>query len=105
MVEFSLQLDTIFSSLADPIRRDILRNVSRRELSNGELVKKYDVSFAAVAKHVNVLEKARLVYKRKEGRKHMVGLTASTLKEADEYLEQYRRMWEGRYDKLDLLLK
>lgn len=80
-------------------------HVSLREFSIGELVEKYDISFAAVAKHVNVLEKARLIHKHKEGRKSMVGLNADTLKEADEYLAQYRRMWEGRYSKLDSLLK
>lgn len=104
MVEYPLTLDSIFSSLADPTRRDILLHVSRRELSVGELVKKYDVSFAAISKHLKVLEKANLIYKRKEGKKQMVTLAPDALRSADEYLEQYRQMWQGRHDKLAALL-
>ena len=104
MVEYTLQLDSIFHSLADPTRRDLLDRVSRREHSVGELVKHYDVSFAAISKHLKVLEKAKLVIKRKEGKKQMVAVSPAGLKEADEYLEQYRRMWQGRYDKLEALI-
>lgn len=105
MVEYTLQLDSIFSSLADPTRRDILQHVSKREFSVGDLVKKYDVSFAAISKHLKVLEKANLITKRKEGKKQMVALAPGALRSADEYLEQYRRMWQSRHDKLEVLLK
>ena len=105
MVEYTLQLDSVFRSLADPIRRDILRAVTSCELSVGELVQKYDVRFAAISKHLKVLEKAKLVSKRKEGKKHMVSLVPETLRSADEYLEQYRLIWESRYNKLEALLK
>lgn len=105
MVEYTLQLNSIFHSLADPTRRDILRRIIEGEVSVGELVDHYNISFAAVSKHLKVLEKAKLIHKRKDGRKYMVTLKPETLKEADEYLEQYRRMWQGRHDKLDSLLK
>jgi DNA-binding transcriptional ArsR family regulator len=105
MVEQVLQLDAVFRSLSDPIRRDILRRVFDCELSVGELAEKYDMSFAAVAKHIGVLQKARLVSKRKEGKKYMVALVPETLKDADDYLEQYRMRWQSRYDKLDIVLK
>ena len=75
------------------------------ELSVGELVEKYEVSFAAISKHVKVLEKANLIHKRKEGQKYMVTLAPEVLAEADRYLEQYRQMWESRYDKLEAILK
>ena len=104
MVEYTLQLDSIFSSLADSTRRDILARVARREYSVGELVAHHDVSFAAISKHLKVLEDACLIRKRKEGRKQMVSLAPGALKSADEYLEQYRRMWQSRYDKLDTVL-
>lgn len=104
MVEYTLQLDSIFSSLADPIRRDILWQVARRELSVGELVQQYDVSFAAISKHLKVLEAARLIHKRKEGRKHYVRLAPQALHSADEYLEQYRLMWQSRYNKLEQVI-
>lgn len=105
MVEYILHLDTIFHSLSDPTRRDILQRVAGCELSVGELVAQYDVSFAAISKHLKVLEQAGMIRKRKEGRRHMVALRPDALKQADDYLEQYRRMWHSRYDKLDVLLK
>lgn len=105
MVERALQLDSTFHSLADPIRRDMLYRLAGYELSVGELAQKYDVSFAAVSKHLKVLEKARLVRKRKEGKKYMVALVPETLQEADVYLRRYQQMWESRYAKLDQLLK
>jgi len=105
MVEYTLQLDSIFSSLSDPIRRDIISRVARREYSVGELVAHYHVSFAAISKHLKVLENARLIRKRKEGKKHMVALAPEALRSADEYLEQYRQIWEQKFNKLDALLK
>jgi len=105
MVEYQLQLDSIFASLADPTRRDILSRVSRGELSVGELAASYNVSFAAVSKHLKVMERAKLIVKRKEGKKQLVSLAPEALMTADEYLEQYRRMWQSRYDKLDALIK
>ena len=104
MVEYTYQLDTIFGSLSDPIRRDILATVARYEHSVGDLVARYDVSFAAISKHLKVLEEACLIRKRREGRKQMVSLAPGALRSADEYLEQYRRQWQSRYDKLDVVL-
>lgn len=105
MVEYTLQLDSIFASLADPTRRDILSKVARKEYSVGELVSHYHVSFAAISKHLKVLESAKLIVKRKEGKKNMVSLAPGALKSADEYLEQYRQTWEQKFKKLDALLK
>ena len=105
MVEYTLQLDSIFASLADPTRRDILARVARNEMSIGALVKRYDMSFAAISKHLMVMERAQLIVKRKEGRKQMVSLAPDALRSADEYLEQYRQMWQSRYDKLDTLIQ
>lgn len=105
MVEQVIDLDNIFASLADPTRRDILARVARTELSVGELVEKYDVSFAAISKHLNVLERAKLITKRREGKKQMVTLAPGALQSADEYLEQYRQTWEQKFNKLDAILK
>lgn len=93
MVEYTSELDSIFASLADPIRRDILDRVARAEHSVGELVQYYQVSFAAISKHLKVLERAKLVTKRKEGKKQMVSIAPHALQCADEYLERYRQMW------------
>lgn len=105
MVEYSLQLDAIFASLSDPTRRSILSRVASGEVSIKDLVKHYDVTFAAISKHLMVMERAKLIVKRKEGRKQMISLAPEALKSADEYLEQYRQMWQSRYDKLDALIK
>jgi DNA-binding transcriptional ArsR family regulator len=105
MVEYTFQLNNIFGALSDPIRRDILATVAKREHSVGELVANYHVSFAAISKHLKVMERAKLIIKRKEGKKHMVALAPDALKSADDYLEQYRQAWEERFNKLDSLLK
>lgn len=105
MVEYSIKLDLIFNSLSDPIRRDIMTRIAKKEHSVGQLVACYHVSFAAISKHLKVLEKAQLIHKRKEGKKHMVTLAPGALKSADEYLEQYRQMWQSRYDKLEALIE
>lgn len=105
MVEYSLRLDTLFYSLSDPTRRDILQHIAGRELTISELVEKYRMSFAAISKHIKVLETAQLISRRKEGRKCFVKLKPDALAEADRYLEQYRQMWQGRFSKLDTLLE
>ncbi len=105
MVEYTSELDNIFGSLADPTRRDILERVARDEHSVGELVQHYQVSFAAISKHLKVLERAKLIVKRKEGKKQMISVAPYALHSADEYLEQYRQMWQSRFDKLDSLIQ
>ena len=105
MVESSIALDAIFSSLADPTRRDILRRLRPGEQTVGELADHYDLTFAAVSKHLRVLERATLVRKRRSGREQRVELSPKGLRRADKYLEQYRKVWEGRLDRLETLLK
>lgn len=105
MVKYNVHLDSVFHSLSDPIRRDILQRVSLGEHSVSELVSHYQISFPAISKHLKVLENAQLINKRKEGKKHMITLSSGALQSADEYLERYRQMWQGRHDKLDALLK
>ncbi len=105
MVEYTLQLDSVFGSLADPTRRDILKRVARCELTVGEIAYPYDMSLAAVSKHLKILEKAKLVIKRRRGKQQFVRATPKTLADAEEYLEQYRQMWEDRLDALEDYLK
>ena len=105
MVEYNLYLNNIFASLADPTRRDIIARVAHKEHSVGDLVSQYNVSFAAISKHLKVLEGAKLIIKRKEGKKQMVTLAPDALRNADEYLEQYRQTWEQKFNKLDAILR
>ena len=100
-----MRLDSVFGSLADPTRRDILKRVSRRELSVGDIAKPYDLTLQAISKHLAVLEKAKLIRKRRKGREQFVSLSPAALKEADDFLRNYRRMWEERLDRLETFLK
>jgi len=104
MVEHALQLNSVFGSLADPTRRDILKRVSKKELSIGEIAKHYDLSFAAISKHLGVLEKAKLILKRRQGKQQYVQLAPAALKDATKELAQYQAMWESRLDRLEAYL-
>ena len=105
MVEYAISLDSVFGALADPTRRDILRRVSQAELTVGEVARYYSLTFAAVSKHLKVLETARLIIKRKRGKEHLMMLAPGALAGADEYLEFYRGLWSERLDSLDKYLK
>jgi DNA-binding transcriptional ArsR family regulator len=105
MVEYALNLDSIFGSLADPTRRDILHRLLTSEQSIGELARAYNLTFAAVSKHLKVLEKAKLVIKQRRGKQQMVRIAPQALADADEYLRQYKALWESRLDALENLLE
>ena len=105
MVEYSLQLDSVFGSLADPTRRDILQRVARRELTVSDVASHYDMSLAAVSKHLKVLQQAKLIIKRRRGKQHMISLAPHALNDAGDYLEQYRKLWTERFDSLEEYLK
>ena len=105
MVEYALNLDTIFSSLADPTRRDILKRVSKKQLSVGEIAKSYKLSFAGISKHLMVLEKARLIIKHRMGKEQMVAINPAAIKDASEYLRHYEAVWNQRFDRLEKLLE
>ena len=105
MVESSIALNHIFQALADETRRDILKRVSKAPLSISELAKPYTMSFAAIAKHVSVLERANLITKKREGKEQMVIVVPSTLEIAEEHIERYAKMWGDRFDNLEALLQ
>lgn len=105
MVEYSLSLDLVFSSLADPTRRDILDRVTGKELSISEVAEPYNLTFAAVSKHLKVLEQAKLIVKKRRGKHQFVQASPSALKDAAEYLSHYEKLWSERFDSLDELLK
>ena len=105
MVEYTSSLDLVFQSLADPTRRDILAQVSKQALSVGEIAKQYDLTFAAVSKHLKVMERAKLIIKQRRGKERIVSAAPSTLHEASDYLKRYEAMWNERFDALDEYLK
>jgi DNA-binding transcriptional ArsR family regulator len=99
------RLGDVFASLSDATRRDILKRISRRTMNIGQIAQPYSISFAAVAKHVEVLVRARLVTKTRQGKEQVIALNPASLAAANRYLEQYREMWEQRLDSLDRYLK
>jgi DNA-binding transcriptional ArsR family regulator len=104
MVEYTVSLDNVFNALADPTRRDILRRVSSQQLTISQIAQRYNLSFAAVSKHLMVLEKAKLIIKQRVGRKRYVRAQAPALKEANDYLEWYKQLWSDRLDGLEIYL-
>jgi DNA-binding transcriptional ArsR family regulator len=97
----SAELDRIFSALADPTRRAILRGLTRRPATINEIARPFSFSLNAVSKHVMVLERAGLLRREIKGREHFCWIEPRPLREADEWLNYYRQFWEQRMDKLE----
>ena len=102
--DHSPRLDLVFHALAHPARRAIIRQLSDGERNLSELASPLKMTFPAASKHVRVLESARLVKRRVDGRQHLCRLEAAPLKEATQWTEQFRRNWEARFAALDSLL-
>jgi DNA-binding transcriptional ArsR family regulator len=98
------EIDRVFHALAAATRRDILRRTIEHEQSVSALAREYDVSFAAVQKHVAVLEAAGLVIKRAEGRERLVRADPAMIARARALLARYEELWRSRIDRLDALL-
>lgn len=98
-------LSDIFQSLADATRRDILTRVAKKEMSIGEIATRYNLTFAAVSKHLKVLEKAKLIVKRRQGKQQFVQMAPATVKTATNALEYYQKLWEDRFDSLEEYLR
>lgn len=96
-------VDRVFRALADATRRDILRRTLTGEQSVSALAADYEMSFAAVQKHVAVLEAAHLIVKRAEGRERLVRADPETIQRAQSLLAEYERLWRSRVDRLDEL--
>lgn len=105
VLDRSPSLDRVFHALAHPARRAILRRLSDREQNLSELSAPLKMSFPAASKHVRVLERAKLVRRRIVGRMHMCRIAGEPLAEANQWLENYRRIWEGTFQRLDALLE
>ncbi len=97
-------LDRLFGALADGTRRDILARVMDADASVTELAARYRMSFAAVQKHVAVLERAGLVTKRRDGRAQRVAGNPDAVRRANRLLEQFEQIWQARIGRLDELL-
>jgi DNA-binding transcriptional ArsR family regulator len=98
------EVDRIFRALADATRRDIVRRTLAAEASVSELAAAYDMSWAAVQKHVAVLEGAGLVTKEARGRERLVRGNPEVIQRAQALLDSYEQIWRGRIERLDALL-
>lgn len=99
------QLNATFSALADPTRRAILAKLAMGETTVTELAEPFDMSMPAVTKHLKVLEKAGLVKRGRDAQRRPVTLQAKPLKDATDWINQYKQFWEERLDRLDDYLK
>jgi DNA-binding transcriptional ArsR family regulator len=96
--------DALFHALADRTRRDILRRVLTGEHSVSALAAKYDMSFAAVQKHVAVLEKAGLLTKRRSGREQLASGDVEAVRSVASMLTELEQVWRGRIARIDVLI-
>jgi len=100
----SEHLDATFAALADPTRRAILARLARGEATVSELAEPFAMSQPAISKHLKVLERVGLISRGREAQRRPCRLEAKPLAEANEWLESYRRIWEGNFQRLDALL-
>ena len=103
-MQITLNHDRIFGALGDPTRRDIVRRAIDAKEGVAELASHYPMSFAAVQKHVAILERAGLVTKRRIGRRKVVRTNPAGLAIARRLLDEYEALWRGRIDRMTELV-
>jgi DNA-binding transcriptional ArsR family regulator len=101
----SQQLDATFIALADPTRRAILARLMSGEASVNELAEPFAISQPAVSKHLKILERAGLVSRSRDATRRPVKIEAGPMREAADWLANYRRFWEQSFNRLDVLLE
>lgn len=97
-------LNAVFSALADPTRRAILKALSEGHAQVSELAEPFDMSLPAISKHLRILEDAGLIVRERDGRFHKMHLDGKPLKDAAAWLDRYRNFWNARLDALDAFL-
>src|ERR687885_1049312 len=95
------QLTSTFAALADPTRREILTRLAEGEATVNELAERFPITVQAVSKHLKVLERAGLITRGRTAQLRPSRLQGAPLKEAADWLEAYRRFWQGSFDRLD----
>lgn len=99
------RLDATFQALADPTRRAILARLASGEASVNDLTEPFAMSQPAISKHIKVLERAGLVTRGRDAQRRPVRIEAAPLAEANAWIEDYRRLWEANFARLDSLLE
>jgi len=100
MVTNNERLDVTFAALADPTRRAILARLAEGESTVGNLARPFEISRPAISKHLRVLERAGLVRRARDGRLSRCGLDATPMRDAAEWVGEYRKFWESQLDAL-----
>ncbi|MBA8906422.1 MULTISPECIES: ArsR/SmtB family transcription factor [Aminobacter] len=100
----SERLDATFTALADPTRRAILARLMRGEVSVMELAEPFAMSQPAISKHLKVLERAGLISRGRDAQRRPCRIEGEALAEVTGWLDEYRKVWEGNYKRLDALL-
>ena len=98
-------MDLTLTALAHPVRRAILERVMQTELRVTELAEPFDISLNAVSKHIQLLERATLVRRRKSGREHLLSLNPEPLEAAAKWMAEQQALWIARLAALDALLQ
>jgi DNA-binding transcriptional ArsR family regulator len=98
-------LSATFAALADPTRRAMLMRLGKGETTVAELAKPFKMSAPAISKHLKVLEKAGLITREKDAQWRRCRIEAARLKEANEFIEKYRKFWEDSFDRLEIYLR
>jgi len=105
VMEAARRLDAVFAALADPTRRAIIARLAAGEASVSELAEPFTMSQPAISKHLKVLERAGLISRSRAAQRRPRRLEATRLREVTQWLERYRKLWEGNYRRLDALLE
>jgi DNA-binding transcriptional ArsR family regulator len=105
MMNASLALDNTMMALADPTRRAILNKLSAGEARVTELAAPFSISLNSVSKHIQILERAHLVRRRRAGRDHFLSLNARPLDAASKWIDTQRSLWNARLDALERALE
>jgi DNA-binding transcriptional ArsR family regulator len=95
-----VSLDLVFVALADPTRRAILRRLSHGEIRVTRIAQPFTISLNSVSKHIRILERARLVRRRRRGREHLVSLNLESFDEAAGWMKDQQILWRDRLDTL-----
>lgn len=99
------KLDQTLMALADPTRRSILNRLGKGSARVTDLAQPFDISLNSVSKHIRILERARLVRRRRDGREHILTLDPRPLDDAAAWIDRHRALWTARLDTLESLLR
>ena len=105
MTALAHTLDTTLLALADPTRRAILKRLAKGEARVTELAAPFSISLNSVSKHIRILERARLVRRRRAGREHLLSLEQAPLDEAAAWMDGQRNIWNSRLDAFEALME